>query len=115
MPTYDYVCQACKHKLEIFQPMTESPKKKCPKCGKSKLQRQIGAGAAILFKGSGFYQTDYRSNSYTEGAKKESPGSEPKPKEKPAAADSTKPAVESKPAPTPSTEKSSKSARKKSD
>jgi putative FmdB family regulatory protein len=73
MPTYDYICQACGHRLELYQPMSEAPKKKCPKCSKSKLQRQIGTGAAILFKGSGFYQTDYRSSSYTEGAKKEAP------------------------------------------
>jgi len=68
MPTYDYVCGACGHALEIFQSMSESPKKKCPKCGKSKLERRIGAGAGFLFKGSGFYLTDYRSKSYTEGA-----------------------------------------------
>lgn len=71
MPTYDYVCQACGHRLEVFQSMSESPKRKCPACGKSKLQRQIGAGAAILFKGSGFYQTDYRSSSYTEGKQRD--------------------------------------------
>lgn len=71
MPTYDYICKACGHKLEIFQSMTESPKRKCPACKKSKLERQIGRGAAILFKGSGFYQTDYRSSSYTEGAKQD--------------------------------------------
>ncbi len=119
MPTYDYVCQACQHRLEIVQPMSESPKKKCPKCGKSKLQRQIGMGAAILFKGSGFYQTDYRSNSYTEGAKKESSGSDSKPVDATKAADTKKTVPEAKPAehktlPAPSSEKSSKSARKKS-
>lgn len=65
MPTYDYVCDACGHALEIFQSMSEAPKKKCPKCGKSKLARRIGAGAGFLFKGSGFYLTDYRSKSYT--------------------------------------------------
>ncbi len=65
MPTYDYVCDACGHALEIFQSMSEAPKKKCPKCGKSKLSRRIGAGAGFLFKGSGFYLTDYRSKSYT--------------------------------------------------
>ena len=74
MPTYDYVCQACGHRLEIFQSMTEAPKRKCPQCKKQKLERQIGRGAAILFKGSGFYQTDYRSSSYAEGAKKDTPG-----------------------------------------
>ena len=68
MPTYAYVCQACGHELEIFQSMSESPKRKCPKCGKLKLQRQIGMGAAVLFKGSGFYETDYRSESYKKGA-----------------------------------------------
>jgi len=65
MPTYDYVCAACGHALEIFQAMSEAPKKKCPKCGKSKLERRIGAGAGFLFKGSGFYLTDYRSKGYT--------------------------------------------------
>ena len=72
MPTYDYVCGACGHRLEVFQSMTEAPKRKCPKCSKLKLQRQIGAGAGILFKGSGFYQTDYRSDSYKKGAEAES-------------------------------------------
>lgn len=67
MPTYDYVCNACGHALEIFQSMSESPKKKCPACGKSKLERRIGAGAGFLFKGSGFYLTDYRSKSYADG------------------------------------------------
>src|SRR5688572_30417643 len=67
MPTYDYVCNACGHALEIFQSMSESPKRKCPACGKSKLERRIGAGAGFLFKGSGFYLTDYRSKSYADG------------------------------------------------
>src|SRR6266571_7489681 len=81
MPTYDYECDACKHEFEEFQSMMDKPLKKCPKCGKSKLRRLIGTGAAILFKGSGFYQTDYRSESYKSAAKadQESP--------KPAAAD----------------------------
>lgn len=72
MPTYDYRCKACGHALEVFQSITEGAKRKCPACGKSKLERQIGAGAAILFKGSGFYQTDYRSASYEKAAKAES-------------------------------------------
>lgn len=67
MPTYDYVCKACGAELEIFQSITESPKRKCPECKKLKLHRKIGAGAGILFKGSGFYQTDYRSESYKQG------------------------------------------------
>jgi putative FmdB family regulatory protein len=69
MPTYDYQCDACEHAFEEFQSMTEEPLKKCPKCGKKKLRRLIGTGAAILFKGSGFYQTDYRSESYKSAAK----------------------------------------------
>jgi len=72
MPTYDYVCNACGHALEIFQSMSESPKRKCPSCGKSKLERRIGAGAGFLFKGSGFYLTDYRSKSYADGKSAES-------------------------------------------
>src|SRR6059058_4322044 len=69
MPTYDYVCDACNHEFELFQSITEAKKKKCPKCKKSKLRRLFGTGAAILFKGSGFYQTDYRSDSYKQAAK----------------------------------------------
>ena len=68
MPTYDYVCEACGRALEIFQSMTEAPKRKCPACGKQKLKRQFGTGGAILFKGSGFYQTDYRSDGYKAAA-----------------------------------------------
>ena len=69
MPTYDYECDACRHAFEEFQSMMDKPLKKCPKCGKSKLRRLIGTGAAIIFKGSGFYQTDYRSDSYKSAAK----------------------------------------------
>ena len=68
MPTYDYVCQACEHEFELFQSITANPKRKCPECGRLKLRRLIGPGAAIVFKGSGFYQTDYRSKSYQKGA-----------------------------------------------
>jgi len=60
MPTYDYKCSACGKKVEYFQHITEDPLKKCPKCGKNKLQRQIGGGAGLIFKGSGFYITDYK-------------------------------------------------------
>lgn len=68
MPTYDYVCDACDHKFELFQSITAEAEKKCPQCKKNKLRRLIGGGAAILFKGSGFYQTDYRSESYKQKA-----------------------------------------------
>lgn len=77
MPTYEYACEACKHKFEKFQSMSDPAVKKCPKCGKNKAKRLISRGAGILFKGSGFYQTDYRSKSYSEGSKKDSAGSGP--------------------------------------
>ncbi len=68
MPTYDYVCDGCGHAFELFQSMSDGLKKTCPECGKKKLRRLIGAGGAIVFKGSGFYKTDYRSDSYKKGA-----------------------------------------------
>jgi putative FmdB family regulatory protein len=75
MPTYDYVCDACDHQFELFQSITAEPEKKCPECGKKKLRRLIGTGAAIMFKGSGFYQTDYRSDSYKKRAEADKPSS----------------------------------------
>jgi len=77
MPTYDYRCEACGHELEVFQSITASPKRKCPACGKPKLKRVIGTGAGIIFKGSGFYQTDYRSDSYKKGAESEKKAASP--------------------------------------
>lgn len=71
MPTYDYRCKSCGHEMELFQSMSDKPKRKCPECGKSALERLIGTGAAVLFKGSGFYQTDYRSDSYKKSAEAE--------------------------------------------
>jgi putative FmdB family regulatory protein len=71
MPTYDYQCRKCKYTFEEFQSIMDDPLKKCPKCKKNSLQRLISAGAGIIFKGSGFYQTDYRSESYSKDAKKE--------------------------------------------
>ena len=71
MPTYDYRCDACEHEFEHFQSMTASALRKCPSCGKLKLRRLIGTGAGIIFKGSGFYETDYRSDSYKKAAKAE--------------------------------------------
>jgi putative FmdB family regulatory protein len=71
MPTYEYHCDACDHNFDEFQSINDKPLKKCPECGKAKLRRVFGAGAAILFKGSGFYQTDYRSESYKSAAKAE--------------------------------------------
>ena len=74
MPTYDYVCDGCGHAFELFQSMTDEVKKTCPKCKKKKLRRLIGTGGAIVFKGSGFYKTDYRSESYKKGAAADSGG-----------------------------------------
>lgn len=71
MPTYEYECDACKHHFEEFQSIKADALKKCPKCKKNKLQRLIGTGAALLFKGDGFYITDYRSDSYKAAAKKD--------------------------------------------
>ena len=85
MPTYDYQCDACDHKFELFQGINDPLKKKCPECKKSKLRRLIGSGAAVVFKGSGFYQTDYRSDSYKKKAEADKPAapssSESKPSE----------------------------------
>jgi len=71
MPTYEYACDACEHEFEEFQSITAKPLRKCPECGKNKLKRLIGTGAGIIFKGSGFYETDYRSDSYKKGAEAE--------------------------------------------
>jgi len=72
MPTYEYECRKCGHHLEVFQYFSEPLLKKCPACKRRSLVRLIGAGAAVIFKGSGFYQTDYRSEAYRRQAKKES-------------------------------------------
>lgn len=72
MPTYDYRCKNCGHTLEIFHGMTENPRRRCPLCGESKLEKLIGPGGGFIFKGSGFYITDYRSKEYKEKVKAES-------------------------------------------
>jgi len=74
MPTYEYVCEGCGCEFERFESMTARPLRSCPKCGKKKVKRLIGTGAGIIFKGSGFYQTDYRSESYKKGAQSETAG-----------------------------------------
>ena len=78
MPTYDYQCNNCEHEFEFFQSMNAKVLKKCPECGKLSLKRLIGSGAAVLFKGSGFYTTDYRSDSYQKQAKAEKEKQNPK-------------------------------------
>ena len=76
MPTYEYECKKCEHSFEKFQSMTEERLKTCPEC-KGAVKRLIGTGAGIIFKGSGFYETDYRSDSYQKGAQKASSSSAP--------------------------------------
>ena len=88
MPTYDYECDACGHAFELFQSMSESVKRKCPECGKQKLRRLFGTGGAIVFKGSGFYQTDYRSDSYKKRAKEDNKAADGKKSSDAASSDS---------------------------
>ncbi len=98
MPTYDYQCRACDHTFEKFQSITSSAIRKCPECGKLKVKRLLGTGGGIIFKGSGFYQTDYRSDGYKAAAEKDKPSTESKSSNskgadsKPAAASDSKPA-----------------------
>ncbi len=99
MPTYEYACGQCNHRFDAFQSITANPLRKCPACGKSALKRLIGTGSGIIFKGSGFYCTDYRSDGY----KKAATGETGKAKDK--AADKK----ETKTAPTPSTAAKSES------
>jgi putative FmdB family regulatory protein len=73
MPTYDYICDECGHEFEAFESIKADPRTECPACNRPKLRRKIGAGAAIIFKGSGFYQTDYRSDSYKKAAEADKP------------------------------------------
>jgi putative FmdB family regulatory protein len=93
MPTYDYECRACGKSFEFFQSISEPPKTKCPACRKRKLERQLGTGVGFLFKGPGFYVTDYRSADYKAKAKAESDSSSKTPK----SSDSTGSTPSSKP------------------
>jgi len=77
MPTYDYICPACGYEFEAFQTITDGALRKCPQCKHLKLKRLIGSGAGIIFKGTGFYETDYRSKSYMEGQRKDSSAATP--------------------------------------
>jgi len=88
MPTYEYKCNACDHTFELFQSIKAAAVRKCPECGKLKVKRLIGIGAGVIFKGSGFYQTDYRSESYRKDAEKDKPA---KPDKKPDKKPDTKP------------------------
>jgi putative FmdB family regulatory protein len=126
MPTYDYQCDACGHAFEEWQSFHDAELNKCPQCKKKKLRRLLGGGAAIIFKGAGFYETDYRSDSYLAAAKAESePKAEAKAEAKTDATPETKgdsktvkPAAEAKPAkaesPKPETAKPKTSGKAKS-
>jgi len=98
MPTYAYACEHCGYKFDAFQGITAKPMRKCPACGQASLKRLIGAGAAIIFKGSGFYCTDYRSESYKTATKKETGGGTDK------AADKREAKTEATSTPTPKPE-----------
>src|SRR5436190_22243791 len=121
MPTYDYECGACKHSWDEFQSMSAKPTKKCPKCAKAKANRKIGAGGGVIFKGSGFYQTDYRSDSYKKGAEAETKSATPakaeatsdsKPSSDKTTAPATPPAKSSAAAPAGEAKSEKKSKRK---
>lgn len=105
MPTYDYECDACHHKFEEFQSINADPLTKCPECKKKKLRRLFGAGAAVMFKGSGFYTTDYRSESYKKSAGADKPASDSTSSSSDAKSESkpaeSKPKTEAKPAAKP--------------
>ncbi len=96
MPTYEYACTACKHAFEEFQSIKAPTLRKCPKCGKSALERLIGTGAALIFKGSGFYQTDYRSEAYKKSAEADTKAAAPAAESKPTSNGDSKP-TEAKP------------------
>jgi len=90
MPTYEYACGACGHHFEEFQSIKAKPTTLCPECGKRKVKRLISAGAGFIFKGSGFYITDYRSESYKAAAKSDSAGGGATPKSDGAKTDAPK-------------------------
>jgi len=81
VPTYEYECSKCGHAFELFQQMSASLKRKCPECGKLSLKRLIGTGSGVIFKGGGFYETDYRSDSYKKAADADKKAAEPKKKD----------------------------------
>ena len=82
MPTYEYICRACGHEFEEFQSIKADPIKVCPKCRKKKVERKISTGGAVIFKGGGFYETDYRSEGYKSAADADKKASESKPEAK---------------------------------
>lgn len=116
MPTYDYECEACGHSFEHFQSITSALLTKCPACGKKKLQRLFGTGAAVVFKGSGFYQTDYRSESWRKGAESAKKESGPAATEsKPESQSASSTAAESRSVDKPAADKKKKNEKKSGD
>ena len=112
MPTYEYVCQKCGHEFEAFQSMRDEPLKKCPKCKKAALKRLVGGGAGLIFKGTGFYITDYKNKDSAQREKRAAGSASKPPESKPA---DSKPATDAKPAapkPAAPVEKKSSSAKK---
>ena len=97
MPTYDYVCGSCGYEFEKFQSIAARPIRKCPNCDKLSLKRLIGAGSGVIFKGPGFYQTDYRSESYKKAEKKEKTRSDTTKTKKKSETKDSKPADKTKP------------------
>ena len=95
MPTYDYICENCGLEFEEFQSITAGPLRKCPQCGKRQLKRLIGSGSAVIFKGAGFYETDYRSENYKNGEKNAK--EKTKKKKEPAKNEDKKPKKKEKP------------------
>lgn len=104
MPTYAYACAQCRHQFDAFQSIKAGPLRKCPACGKSALKRLIGTGAGLIFKGSGFYTTDYRSEGYKKAASQETGGVKEKAGDKKEAVTATQ---------TPAVRKESTAAEKK--
>ena len=97
MPTYEYICENCGHEFEQLQSIMSNPLRKCGKCKKMSLKRLIGAGSAVIFKGSGFYQTDYRSENYKKAAKDAKKSTEKKTESKDKKTKDTKAADKPKP------------------
>ena len=108
MPTYDYECAACGNQMEVFQGINDAILTKCPKCKKKKLKRLFGAGGAIVFKGSGFYQTDYRSDSYKKAASADKPADSAPSESKSKSDTKSEQKTESKPAAKPTPNKADK-------
>lgn len=110
MPTYEYACAKCGHQFEQLQSITAEPLRKCPACGRSALKRLIGTGGGVIFKGSGFYQTDYRSDSYKKAAEAETKSATPEKADSTAKTEAPKDKPSAKPeaAPAPSSPKKAK-------